>query len=404
MMRSLIIEINMFKKYLINGLILLPFIWLSTGIYLSKDSDKTMVIMILVSIITSLMTFGIKEIKKNIINNRFIWLLLIILSYLLFSYFYHGVSSREIRALIASLLLLITFPHQLLNKKTLLIITVIGSITGLIFVIYFSIILKLGRGDWPLNAIPFSTITAVYLIFSIVLLLHCNNLKTQITTSIIVLINISSLILSETRGTLLAGFIAIIFILLKTLNFKKINLKIIATSIIIISGIFLVLKHPIEQRIEQTAVEYHKIEAGNLTSSIGLRLQLWDSAPILIKNNILLGVGNNVKNEIDNLYKENKISQSLYNLQPTHLHNQYLDKIVKNGILGLLLFISLLLFPIVASKERNTLYKQLSLGVVIIFGISSLTDVPFNHGQTLFIYLLFIGVFNMFALNNEKVK
>jgi O-antigen ligase len=299
---------------------------------------------------------------------------------------------------------LITFPHQLLNKKTLLIITVIGSITGLIFVIYLSIILKLGRGDWPLNAIPFSTITAVYLIFSIVLFLHCNNLKTKIIIFTIVLINISSLILSETRGTLLAGFIAIIFILLKTLNFKRINLKIIATSIIIISGIFLVLKHPIEQRIEQTAVEYHKIEDGNLTSSIGLRLQLWDSAPILIKNNILLGVGNNIKNEIDYLYKENKISQSLYNLQPTHLHNQYLDKIVKNGILGLILFISLLLFPIVVSKETNTLYKQLSLGVVIIFSISSLTDVPFNHGQTLFIYLLFIGVFNMFALNNEKVK
>ncbi|SKA23574.1 O-antigen ligase family protein [Photobacterium toruni] len=391
----------MLKKHLINGLILLPFIWLSTGIYLSKDSDKTMVIMILVSIVTSLMTFGIKEIKKNIINNRFIWLLLIIFSYLLFSYFYHGVSSREIRALIASLLLLITFPHQLLNKKTLLTLTVIGSITGLIFVIYFSIILKLGRGDWPLNAIPFSTITTVYLIFSIVFLLHCNNLKTQIIISLIVLINISSLILSETRGTLLAGFIAIIFILLKISIFKKINLKIIITSIIILSGIFLVLKHPIEQRIEQTAVEYHKIEAGNLTSSIGLRLQLWDSAPMLIKNNILLGVGNNIKNEIDNLYKKSKISQSLYNLQPAHLHNQYLDKMVKNGVLGLVLFISLLLFPIVTSKETNTLYKQLSLGVVIIFSISSLTDVPFNHGQTLFTYLLFIGVFNMFILKNK---
>ncbi|PSV19814.1 ligase [Photobacterium kishitanii] len=403
-MKSLIIENDMFKKYLINGLILLPFIWLSTGIYLSKDSDKTMVIMILISIATSLMTFGIKEIKKNIINNRFIWLLLVICSYMIFSYFYHGVSSREIRALIASLLLLITFPHQLLNKATLSTLTVIGSITGLIIVIYFSIIIKLGRNGFPINAIPFSTITAIYLIFSIVLLLHCNNLKTQTIMSLMVLANISSLILSETRGTLLAGFIAIIFISLKTLHFNKINLKIIATSVVIITGMFLTLKHPIEQRIEQTAVEYHEIEAGNLTSSIGLRFQLWDSTPMLIKDNILLGVGNNIRNEIDNLYKKNKISQSLYSLQPAHLHNQYLDKIVKNGILGFILFMFLLLFPIVLSKKTSTLYKQLSLGVIIIFSIASLTDVPFNHGQTLFIYLLFIGVFNMFSLNNEKVK
>ena len=394
----------MFKKYLINGLILLPFIWLSTGIYLSKDSDKTMVIMILISIATSLITFGIKDIKKNIINNRFIWLLLVISLYMIFSYFYHGISSREIRALIASLLLLITFPHQLLNKRTLSTLTVIGSITGLIIVIYFSIILKLGRGNWPVNAIPFSTITAIYLIFSIVLLLHCNNLKIQIIMSLIALANISSLILSETRGTLLAGFIAIIFILLKTLNFNKINLKIIVTSVVMITGMFLILNHPIEQRIEQTAVEYHKIEAGNLTSSIGLRFQLWDSAPMLIKDHILLGVGNNIRNEIDNLYKKNKISQSLYNLQPAHLHNQYLDKIVKNGIFGFILFMLLFLLPIVESKKINPLYKQLSLGVIIIFSISSLTDVPFNHGQTLFIYLLFVGVFNMFSLKKVKVK
>ena len=404
MMKSLIIENNMFKKYLINGLILLPFIWLSTGIYLSKDSDKTMVIMILISIATSLITFGIKDIKKNIINNRFIWLLLVISLYMIFSYFYHGISSREIRALIASLLLLITFPHQLLNKRTLSTLTVIGSITGLIIVIYFSIILKLGRGNWPVNAIPFSTITAIYLIFSIVLLLHCNNLKIQIIMSLIALANISSLILSETRGTLLAGFIAIIFILLKTLNFNKINLKIIVTSVVMITGMFLILNHPIEQRIEQTAVEYHKIEAGNLTSSIGLRFQLWDSAPMLIKDHILLGVGNNIRNEIDNLYKKNKISQSLYNLQPAHLHNQYLDKIVKNGIFGFILFMLLFLLPIVESKKINPLYKQLSLGVIIIFSISSLTDVPFNHGQTLFIYLLFVGVFNMFSLKKVKVK
>jgi O-antigen ligase len=292
----------------------------------------------------------------------------------------------------------------LLNKKTLLTLTVIGSATGLIVVIYFSIILNLGRSGLPVNAIPFSTITAIYLIFSIVLFLHSTNLKTKIMMSLMVLANISSLILSETRGTLLAGFIAMVFILLKTLNFNKINLKTIAISVVIITGMFLILKHPIEQRIEQTAVEYHKIEAGNLTSSIGLRLQLWKSAPMLIGDHFLLGVGNNIRNEIDKLYIKNKISQPLYDLQPAHLHNQYLDKIVKNGILGFILFILLLLIPIVASKETNTLYKQLSLGVVIIFSISSLTDVPFNHGQTLFIYLLFIGVFNMFALNNEKVK
>lgn len=323
---------------------------------------------------------------------------------MLFSYFYHGVSSREIRALIASLLLLITFPHQLLNKITLSILTVIGSITGLIVVIYFSIILNLGRNGFPVNAIPFSTITATYLIFSTVLLLHCNNLKTQIIMLLMVLINISSLILSETRGTLLAGFIAIIFILLKTLHFNKINLKIIATSVVIITGMFFILKQPIEQRIEQTAIEYHKIEAGNLTSSIGLRFQLWDSVPMLMKDDILLGVGNNIRSEIDNLYKKNDISQSLYDLQPTHLHNQYLDKIVKNGVLGFILFMFLLLLPFVLSKKTGALYEQLTLGIIIIFSIASLTDVPFNHGQTLFIYLLFIGIFNMFSLNNKKIK
>lgn len=392
------------KDKITNIIILLPFIWLATGIYFTHSSDKTMVVMIIISIFTSLTIFKFKIAKQNIKNNHLIWLLMVILSYILFSYFYHGISSQEMRTLIASILLLITFPYSLITKKTLLNLTILGTLFGFIGSYYFSSVLHLSRELWPVNAIPFSTIVATYLVFSLILFLHVENKITKLTMLVLFIINISSLILSETRGAILAASIAIAFILLKTLNFKKINLKIIATSIIIIIGMFFVLQHPIEQRIEQTMTEYHKIEAGNLTSSVGLRLQMWEIAPKLIENNMILGLGKGHLKKLDQLYFQGFISKQLYEAQTPHYHNQYIDKTIKTGLIGLILFLSLLIIPVFLLRNKKIIYQQLSIGIIIIFSVSSLTDVPFNHGQTLFIYLLFIGVFNMFSLKSEEVK
>ncbi len=404
MMKNLIIENRMFKKHLINGLILLPFIWLSTGIYFTHNSDKTMVFMTIISIITSLTIFKFKVVKNNFKNNRFIWLLIIILSYNLFSYFYNGISSQEIRTLTASILLLGCFPYNILTKKNLSILTIIGTIFGFIGTCYFSKILHLQRDQWPVNAIPFSTIVATYLVFSLVLFLHTKSRKIKITMLMMFIINISSLILSETRGAILAASIAIIFILASELNLNKINLKVVAISIVVIFGMFFILKKPIDQRIDQTAVEYHKIESGNLTSSVGLRLQMWEIAPKLIENNIILGLGKEHLKKLDQLYFQGLISKQLYEAQTPHYHNQYIDKIIKTGLIGLVLFLSLLIIPVFLLRKKNIIYQQLSIGIIITFSIASLTDVPFNHGQTLFIYLLFIGFFYTSSLNKEKVK
>lgn len=83
----------------------------------------------------------------------------------------------------------------------------------------------------------------------------------------------------------------------------------------------------------------------------------------------------------------------MYNLQPAHYHNQYIDKLVKNGVVGLVLFLSLLLTPLwLCSKEHYAKYITISLCTLL--AIASLTDVPFNHGQTLFIYMTYICILN----------
>ncbi len=85
--------------------ILLPFIWLSTGMLILKNGDKTMVAMVVISIIATLCGCGTSSIKQNL-SNKMLWIVSLITIYGLFSYAYHGLSSTEIRAVISGLLLI----------------------------------------------------------------------------------------------------------------------------------------------------------------------------------------------------------------------------------------------------------------------------------------------------------
>ncbi len=92
-----------------------------------------------------------------------------------------------------------------------------------------------------------------------------------------------------------------------------------------------------------------------------------------------------------NSTKEGRISQCLYKLKPAHITaNQYIDKLVKNGVIGLALFLLLLLAPLwLYHKDHYTKYITISLCALL--AIASLTDVPFfNHGQTLFIFMVYV--------------
>ncbi|GLS92612.1 O-antigen polymerase [Psychromonas marina] len=354
--------------------------------------------MMAVAVIASIATQGLKVAKENIANSKMLWLIFAITLYAIFSYFYHGLSSREIRAFIALSVFLPFFPKDLLTKRLLIILTIIGSFVSFMSAFYYSSIIDLNRAHWPINAIPFATIVATLSLLSLNLRLIANSKPQKNLLLISFLFSIIALVLSQTRGVWIAFSISILVNIVLIVRSSKIKYdykKILATLTLLL--ITIMLCYPkIEQRFQETQYDINRVSKGQMTGSIGLRLQMLAVTPDMVKGDLLLGTGNKQLEKLNRLYSEGKVPLYLYRYGPPHYHNQYADKLIKNGVIGLTLFILLLTLPLIEAKYITANNKRITTCIILLFSISALTDAPFNHGQSIFIFVLII-----YALNNK---
>lgn len=371
------------KDRLYKTLILMPFLWSFTGLLLLRNGDKLMIIVIVISIMATLLHYGVSSIKKNF-TDKGLWVILVYTVYTAFSYYYHGASSREIRTLVGITLLLLTFPRELINTRVLKRLTVLGSVIILSSSYYFSVYLNLYRTDWPINAIPHGTLAAVITILAFVFLLNANHYRDRIILIFAILMSSSAVIMGQARGVWLALIIALLITLFSKLKIKHINWKYVLISIVILSLGAYVAKPKLEQRIKQTQAEITKIQSGDLNSSIGIRLQLWSASAKIINENPILGSGDAHQILLRDLALKGEITNVVKNF--THYHNQYLDQLVKKGGIGLILLLLLFIYPLVSTS--GGINRQMAIAVVVVCTVAGITDVPLNHGAPLFMYIL----------------
>ncbi|GHA43909.1 O-antigen ligase family protein [Photobacterium aphoticum] len=377
------------KKTLLNAGMLLPIIWLFSGMLLMRSGDKPMVGFAIVAIIASICAYGFNMAKSNIKNDKFLWVLLATTGYALFSYHYHGLSSRELRALLTASLFLVFFPHHLLNRY-LHVLLLIGSLSSLGFAFYWGVYLGVDRGLWDINAIPQATMSAALGLLSLVSALYLSNPKRTICL-LAFFLSTAAVLISQTRGIWLSYFVLIaLFIIFQIRHVLTSKKGLLACVAILIAGGFSL--HPIvEKRIGETQYEISQIMNGNLNTSIGLRLQMWALAPKIIDDNWLLGLGEEHKQKFNELYQQGSVSQALKHLNPAHYHNQYIDKIIKGGVVGLSLFIALLIIPLLSLTKSTYMHRYILVALVLLYAIASLTDVPFNHAQPLLLYMILVS-------------
>jgi O-antigen ligase len=371
------------KDKLYQTLILMPFLWSFTGLLLFRNGDKLMIVAIVISIVATLLHCGISSIKKNV-TDKGLWVVLTITAYTTFSYYYHGASSREVRALVGIALLLLTFPRELINTKILKWLTVLGSVVMLSSTYYFSVYLHLSRGHWPINAIPHGALAAVITVLAFVFLLNANQYRDRIILVLAMLMSSSAVIMGQTRGIWLALLVALLITLLGKLKIRQVNWKYTLIAVVILSLGAYVAKPKLEQRIKQTQTEIKAIQAGNLKTSIGIRLQLWTTAFKIINENPILGSGDDHQRLLKNLALKGEVTNIVTHY--THYHNQYLDRLVKRGGIGLILLIALFVYPFVSTLTG--INRQIAIAVIVVFAVAGITDVPLNHGAPLFMYLL----------------
>lgn len=373
--------------------LILPYFIAVTGMLVLDSGDKKLIPFIILSVAVSIILYKKELLTKNM-KSPFIWLVSLLCGYAIFSYYYHSSSSREIRALIGASLFLIFFPYQVLTRRVLQWVVLIGAFTICVNSIYFNLYLGIARDAGYINPIPYSTACALISLVAFSLLLDASPPRDKWGPTIAFLLSLPPIILSEARGVWLAFSLSIlIIIVIKLFNnlpsrkqlFFILTLTVSFTSL----GTFL-FKDNINEQYLRTMHEIQRIKSNDYNSSFGLRLQMWMLAPSLIQESPLLGHGSEQQETLQRKLNRDEISSEIFHFASRHYHNQFLDRLVKSGVIGLILTVGILLYPLMVIKYLPQLDRYIVAGLVNLFFIAGLTDVPFNHPQPLMLYLLFL--------------
>jgi len=138
----------------------------------------------------------------------------------------------------------------------------------------------------------------------------------------------------------------------------------------------------------------HYFDGVDQDTSLGIRLQLWESAYNSFLEKPIFGWGNNgIRLSQLNQYSNGSISEFIYNFN-SHAHNQFLDELAKRGIIGFLMLAMLYLYPLwVASKNKNNLLVSSMLAVSALTLIDySLSQAFINHNSGIIFFMFLFSV------------
>ncbi|EKO3877224.1 O-antigen ligase family protein [Vibrio metschnikovii] len=385
------------KEYIVQTLIFSPYLFLMAGINFIPNGDKKMVIFCLLAIITSIIFYNVKHLKENI-KNPVLWICALLAIYLSVSYSIQDGSPSLVRTFLSAVLVMFFMPP--LSSKNLLFLATLGA--GCLFLnsVYHSFYLDHSRSAGLVNVIPYATFCSVLFLIGVYFIIKNHNKKQTSLAIIIIILSITSIILSLSRGVWLALAVATFAMIICQFSSSKKLWKYIL--IIFISGISILylFKEPILDRAQETISEINEIQKGNLNTSIGLRLQMWKASYFIVEENLLFGVGGQHQFILSKLHETGKIGDDLVEFKPQYYHNQLIDFMVKYGLVGVFFIILLYVSPIITSIYYKTDHTTLIIGISSLYFIAGLTDVPLNHSQTIYIYIILMISLSSAGKNN----
>lgn len=275
---------------------------------------------------------------------------------------------------------------------------VIGTLGTFIVASYQYFILDMARVDGFLFSINFG-----YLACALAFLALTFSCKSKIRWPLLLgsALCTSSVIFTYTRGAIVA--IPILIVIIALLNIKTLKKRYIfsgfLTFLIIITSLYN-YSEKFKQRADYTLYELSMIASGDLSKSksSGYRLQYWYGAIEAFKASPLIGLPYNQREELNHqLFIQGKISQGASEITRGHAHNQYLEMLATNGILGLISIFFILVIPLFIFGYHYLKFKSpwsLSATVFVSgFAIYGLTEVPLTANLIGSFYGFMLAVF-----------
>ena len=373
------------KGLIVHSIILLPLIWVFSGVFAFANGDKILNVLVPLVVIARVYFLGYKDIITNFKQNKLLWLLLLNLLFAIVAFCTYGVSSSRFRILGISFLYLSILPPSYLKHISFrnLVWILSGSLFVFVLIHYFDGHL-FNRGDWSINPIRIGIISAFLVNANLYFAMTERTKKHQSIALFFAIIVLFPLILSASRGPWLAFGAGALVLLARTVNLKVLNYKVVLGSILVLLSVTVMLKQPIAKRIDATLYEVQQIQSDNMETSIGLRLQMWKAGVEIIKSHWLLGVGDTGQQEVkEQMANENFISHEA--AKYSHLHNQWMDDLASYGVFGLFAILLFVIYPLYSSKGVNN--KTLIWVLISVYLTVSLTDVPLERSHPFVFYL-----------------
>ena len=169
------------------------------------------------------------------------------------------------------------------------------------------------------------------------------------------------------------------------------------------------VKNKIDSAIVNTALWFQN---GQANTSPGARLEMWKASFEVIKENPIIGVGeDNYAKYQKKLIDQGKIDKFTGNF--LHPHGEYITSLVEQGIIGLLAFIFVLLTPIMLFLNiikynlfNNQERALVASGMLIIlhFGFYSFTATVFAHQSTALFFAVFLVIIIGLSTSKDKKR
>ncbi|MEZ8806989.1 MULTISPECIES: O-antigen ligase family protein [Vibrio] len=391
------INTNLIQKILIT----LPLFWIVTvQVWLGQGSKPLAGITLLIAACCALLyrkNRGGSE-KHNWFEDGWIWILLLLSVFAAISYELHGFSSQELRATLIALVFFLFYRNGFVKLSDIQNLCITSVVSSTILVIYHIFFLSVDRMSLPSNALVIASIQG----FSVIMLLalgcisYEGKMPQAIATS--AFIGFLSMFFVGSRGPLLAVIIIGLVVLFKMMIENRQYKTLLGSSVMVVFSVFLMSKYDVvSERIDYSLHEYHQISQGNMDTSIGLRLQMYQAGFDFFVDSPLLGIGGDKEAQLDKLSFTPTNSGKRF-IVNAHLHNNYIDKAASSGLVGIALLMLSLMYPLFNSRYK---LSPIVLLPVVYFSFMCLFDSPFRNGDLAVMYFVFIGVLLKLQVRTE---
>ncbi|SBS64949.1 O-antigen ligase family protein [Vibrio atlanticus] len=391
------INTNLIQKILIT----LPLFWIVTvQVWLGQGNKPLAAITLFIAACCTLLYKKNKEVrhKHNWFEDGWIWILLLLSVFAVASYELHGFSSQELRATLIGLVFFLVYRNGFVKLPDIQNLCITSVVSSTILVIYHIFFLSVDRMSLPSNALVIASIQG----FSVILLLALSCIsyegKRPKIMAILAFIGFLSMFLVGSRGPLLAVIIIGLVVLFKMMIQHRQYKVLFGVIAMVVFSVFLMSKYDVvSERIDYSLHEYHEISQGNMDTSIGLRLQMYQAGFDFFVDSPLLGIGGDKEAQLDKLSFTPTNSGKRF-IVNAHLHNNYIDKAASSGLVGIALLMLSLMYPLFNSRYK---LSPIVLLPVVYFSLMCLFDSPFRNGDLAVMYFVFIGVLLKLQVRTE---